>query len=210
MKFESGSFIHVVGSIDLDSGKGEIHYVNRSKNRPALKEAKRNADVLLVGRDAEQRDLFKVPPVLRMAQCDPGEKGRPALIQEDLDYHPKLKTIALVYKGNEVHRFTGGGARSGGALAAGMTFSLSTPDASKPHRRTVEAAGMDQGEGVSYTVQVKPEGESVWHTIAVGSRSPQVEVDANQFAGVRKATLRVIRSTGFDEEIVAEKPVDLL
>lgn len=206
MRFESGNFIHVVGSIDLETGEGEIKYVNRSRSRPYVKDAKRAQDVLLVGRDANQGELFKVLPVLRVAQCEPGEKRQPALIQEDLDYEPKLKSISLLFKGNEVHRFTAGPARPAG----GVTVALSTPDASKPHRRTVEATGMDEADGVSYTVQVCPEGTTVWHTVAVGSRSPHVEVDANQFAGARKAKLRVIRSTGIEEETVAERTIDLV
>ena len=210
MKFESGSFIHVVGNIDLETGKGEIRYVNRSKSRPYLKDAKRDQNVLLVGADVEKRELFRVAPVLRLAYCHPGDKGLPALIQEDLEYVQKLRTIALLFKGKEVHKFTAGPGRPAAAAAAGMTLGMSTPDVNKPHRRKVQAPGYDEADGVSYTVQVLPEGEKVWQTVSVGSRTPQVEVDANQFAGARKATLRVIRSTGIDEEIVAEKPIDLL
>jgi hypothetical protein len=209
MKFESGEYIHVVGTIDLETGKGMIRYVNRSRTRPAMNgaSAKRNSDVELVAQDAQEKVLERVHPVLRIATREPGQKGRPALIQEDLAHNPQMKSILLLFKKAEVHRFTAGKARK--PAAGGMAFGLATPDASKPHRHMVEASGMDEGEGVTYTVQVMPEGESVWHTIAVGSPTPQVELDANQFAGAQKATLRIIRSTGIDEEIMETKQVDL-
>jgi len=209
MKFESGEYIHIVGTIDLETGKGMIRYVNRSKTRPAMTAAgaKRNGDVELVAQDEQEEVLERVHPVLRIAAREPGQKGRPALIQEDLEHNPKMRSIVLLFRTKEVHRFTAGKGRK--PAAGGMAFGLATPDASKPHRYIVEATGMDDGEGVTYTVQVMPEGESVWHTIAVGSPTPQVELDADQFAGARKAKLRIIRSTGFDEEIMETKQVEL-
>lgn len=39
--------------------------------------------------------------------------------------------------------------------------------------------------------------------------TPEVDIDRNQFAGAKRAEVRVLRTTGFDEEIIAEDTVDL-
>ena len=72
-----------------------------------------------------------------------------------------------------------------------------------------ELAGLQPVSGVTYSVQVKPDNKETWDTIAVGRPTPQVDVDRNQFAGAKSATVRVLRTTGFDEDVIAEDKIDL-
>jgi hypothetical protein len=46
-------------------------------------------------------------------------------------------------------------------------------------------------------------------TIAVSRPTPDVDVDRNQFAGAKRATIRVLRTTGFNEDVIAEDTIDL-
>jgi hypothetical protein len=68
---------------------------------------------------------------------------------------------------------------------------------------------MQVREGVTYTVQVRPEGSEAWRTITVGRDTPETEIDRNQFPGSRHVDVRVLRTTGFDENVVAEQKFDL-
>jgi hypothetical protein len=61
----------------------------------------------------------------------------------------------------------------------------------------------------SYTVEVKPDNSTMWNTIAVGRETPHVDIDRNQFPGAQRATIRVLRTTGVNEEVLAEATVDL-
>jgi hypothetical protein len=63
--------------------------------------------------------------------------------------------------------------------------------------------------GVSYTIQVQPAGEQAWQTIAVGRKTPEVVIDRNQFPGAERARVRVLRSTGFEDSVIAEDDMDL-
>ena len=56
---------------------------------------------------------------------------------------------------------------------------------------------------------MRPAGEQTWQTIAVGRRTPEVVIDRNQFPGAESAKVRVLRSTGFEDSIVAEDEIDL-
>ena len=89
-----------------------------------------------------------------------------------------------------------------------LTMGAAPPD--NQHRRTLSSAGTAPAEnGISYTVQVLPEGASAWQTIAVGRQTPAVEFDRNQFPGSRTAQVRILRSTGFEDEVFAQEEINL-
>jgi hypothetical protein len=201
MKLQQGKFVNVVASLDLETGEGQILYVNPT-SQSIESEARGHADVELVVEDSQGKELLRVHPVVRPATHGVEGEARQALIQQDLLRSPGMKSVALLYKGVERARFEAGAAAAG----TGATFGLAPGD--KPNRSQV-TAGVPQRAGVSYKVEVKPDGASAWSTIAVGSPTPEVMVDRNQFPGAARAKLRITRSTGFNDEVVAEKEIDL-
>jgi len=96
--------------------------------------------------------------------------------------------------------------------AAGAAFGLELAGAAAASRRPLkidQLGGLQPVAGVTYSVQVKPDNKTTWDTIAVSRSTPEVEIDRNQFAGAQRAEVRVLRTTGFDEEVIAEDSVDL-
>jgi hypothetical protein len=121
-----------------------------------------------------------------------------------------MKSVSLQLKGKEISRYEAGAAPSG--PTAGATFGLELAGAAAASRRPLridQLGGLQPVAGVTYSVQVKPDNKSTWDTIAVSRPTPEVDVDRNQFAGAKRAAVRVLRTTGFDEEIIAEDTVDL-
>jgi hypothetical protein len=203
MKLQQGQFVNVVASLDLETGEGQILYVNPTSRSIEL-ETSGHPEVELVVQDGQGQELLRVHPVVRRATHSVEGETRQSLIQQDLPRSPGMKSVALFYKGVERARFEGGGAPP--AVEAVTTFGLAPGD--KPNRRRV-TADVAERAGVSYKVEVKPDGAGAWSTIAVGRPTPEVVVDRNQFPGAIRARLRITRSTGFNDEVVTEKEIDL-
>jgi len=95
---------------------------------------------------------------------------------------------------------------------AAKTFGLGLGGSATANRRPLkfdELGGLQPAAGVTYSVQVKPDNKETWDTIAVSRPTPDVDVDRNQFAGAKRATIRVLRTTGFNEDVIAEDTIDL-
>jgi len=122
---------------------------------------------------------------------------------------PGMKSVLLMVNDKVVSRYDAG-TPPPVSQAAGLTLADAAPDA--PHRRQLtlrQTAGLQPTAGVTYAVQVKPDTGGHWNTIAVGRPTPNVEIDRNQFAGAKKAEVRVLRTNGFDEEVIVHETVDL-
>jgi hypothetical protein len=157
-------------------------------------------------------------PVVRFASVEPGTTPKIGLIQEDIPYEPWMSVIRLFVHGKEVAKYeagppapgAGGGVVAAGAVPGGASLALEAAGPDRPNRRNLRLArGMQVREGVTYTVQVRPEGSEAWRTITVGRDTPETEIDRNQFPGSRHVDVRVLRTTGFDENVVAEQKFDL-
>ena len=219
LKAEAGRFVNIVASVDRSKGSGRILYVTPVSLATT-------ADIGAAGgpprptpfdafelslQDAAGHELRRVQPTIQIATCDEGIPET-ALVNQDLPWEPGMQKIVLLHKGVEVARFGAGRPLAGGAApGAGMgPMVAGPPDLAKPHRLPLRApARVDTEEGITYTIQVRPQGKNAWEAIAVGQRTPSVVVDRNQFPGVVSATVRVLRSTGFEDEVVAEQEIDL-
>jgi hypothetical protein len=194
-EIKTGSFVHVVATINKTSGDGKIMYVNPSVSTIAS-DAVTDKDVELAAYDHNGNEIIREPVV--------------GLIQADLPRLPDMKSVRLLLKGQEISRYDSGPKPPG--PGAGAMFGLALAGNASASRRPLkisELAGMQPVSGVTYTVQVKPDNKDAWDTIAVSRPTPDVEVDRNQFAGANRATVRVLRTTGFDEEVIAEDTIDL-
>lgn len=229
--------VNVVATLDFVQRSGEILYVN-PVNAEAGADAGRllaeggmappqaNSSATMPAQagkvelrfdDALGRKLVSVHPNVKLSDCEvqrpsdvavstpKNEEPTSALVNEFVPYVPGMTTVVLLYDGKEKARF-----ESGLPIASAAGMGLEFPDAALSHRRTLKAATeMPPQAGVSYTVQVKPEGTETWQTIAASIKTPQVQLDRNQFPGAQHARVRVLRSTGFDSEVFTEEDVRL-
>jgi hypothetical protein len=216
--------IHVLGTVDLEQGTGELLYVNpiRAGGVPA---AGANAGAAgppdtaappprpfeLVAQSAQGRELGRFrPPILLPSEA--GDKPTDGMIDIAIPFVEGMSRLVLLYDGKEAAVFEAGApaAAAADAPASGPAIAMGAAPPGHPEKREMTVEGAPEGEpGVSYTVQVRPEGHRAWQTIAVGKNSPEFQLDRNQFPGAASASVRVLRSTGFDNEVVDEKLVDL-
>ncbi|TKB71212.1 MAG: hypothetical protein E8D46_17750 [Nitrospira sp.] len=219
LKTETGKFVNLVASVDRKKGVGKILYVNPSTVATMadvagveLGVAPSPFDAFEISiQDSGGRELRRFHPTIQVSNCEGDGPPETGMVNEDIPVLEGMKRVALLHKGVEVSHFEAGESRPALERAAGTApLSLSAPLAVKPNRRGLStAAAVPAKEGVTYTVQVKPEGASAWQTIAVGRQTPNAEIDRNQFPGSKAAMVRVLRSTGFEDEIFSEQEIDL-
>lgn len=179
-----------------------------------------NLEILLESVEGEV--LKRIRPRLKVSQCQalppanpdaPGERAAapaPAsgsgIIDEFIPVVPGFNKAVLVYKGEELSSFVSGGSVFGAAGMREVRKSLG----GIPSRMSLRtAATMLPEKGITFTVQVMPEGTRAWQTIAIGRDRPVAQLDPNQFPGAERARVRILRSTGFDDEIFVEEEVKL-
>ena len=205
---QTGNFVHVVATVNTKSGEGQIRYVNPATSTIRT-DAAREAGVELVVEDAQGAELHREAVVIRRSSCEGGGRGDVGLIQADLPYQAGMKSLALLVDGKEVSRYVAG---EPPMAAAPVSLGLEALAGAAPHHRSLtldQAAGLQPTAGVTYSVQVKPDTGGPWNTVAVGRPTPTVDIDRNQFAGAKKAEVRVLRTTGFNEEVIAQETVSL-
>lgn len=205
ISIKNESFVHVVGTIDTGAGTGQILYVNPASVGVVGTEASGDpyTELLVEGDGGEE--LMRVHPAIRRDPCDADTND--GLIQHDLPYLSGMRRIRLLYKGDELAVFERPVETARTVPAGGLALGLAPP--ANRHRRLVDLPAVEEEPGVTYTVMVRPEGDDVWQTVKVGSALPAFELDANQFPGAAQATVRVLRSTGFQDEVIAEEQVDM-
>ncbi|MFO1323637.1 MAG: hypothetical protein U1F15_06195 [Burkholderiales bacterium] len=212
MKIVREKMIHVVGTVDLDHRTGQIRYVNPAEVgiRSEAGAAKRNAEfpekVVLQLEDAAGAVLASVEALVRLGSRSENA-GRVGLIQEDVPYAPNVKRIRLLLDGQQLDVFEGGGPPAAVDANAGIALAGAAPGA--PNRVAMGAAPASAEAGITYTVQARPADAKSWLTLAVGQRTPKIDIDFNQFPNAKRLDVRVLRTNGFDEAVVNEQSVDL-
>ncbi|WP_338927563.1 hypothetical protein IHE33_15755 (plasmid) [Mycetohabitans endofungorum] len=215
LKTETGRFVKLIASIDSEKGEGKILYVNPSTvaTRPegAASAAPSPFDAFDISiQDSGGQELRRFRPAIQVSSCADDKLPKTALVNEDIPVIPGMKRIALLYNGTEVSCFEAAEPRAASEIAGGLSpLSIDAPLPGKPNRSVLRTQAAAPQDGVTYTVQVCPAGESTWQTIAVGRETPHAEIDRNQFPGVKTAKVRVLRSTGFEDELFSEQEVDL-
>jgi hypothetical protein len=212
---QTGKFVHVVASVDLAGGAGKLLYVNPStvSAKPEAEpsgapgpESQPAGDFELLIEDAEGRALKSIRPTILLPSDTEGAPTT-GLIDEDIPYIEGMKRLVLLHGGSRVSVHEAGAPAPLAAAGSALDMGVAPPGQSEKRMMTLENARPEQG--ISYTVQVRPEGTASWQTIAVGRNTPDFRIDRNQFAGADRASVRVLRTTGFEDQIVAEQEIDL-
>lgn len=203
-EFRSGRFVHVVASVDFSRNTGQILYVNPATSTVA-DDGNGHPDVELVVEDKAGNVIQRRHPVVRLSSCEDKAENSGGLIQEDLVYIPGMRRIKLLYKDEEKSSFEAGSLQG---ITDGPVPQFAGVDGLDAHHFALKTQlDIVPESGVTYTVQVQPQGGS-WHTIVVGAATPNVKLDANQFPSADRLKVRVLRSTGFEETVLSEQDVD--
>lgn len=206
----SGRFVHVVARVDLDKRTGKILYVNPATTGVKMV-AGGDPEVRLRFAGADGTEIASVNPVLHLASCEARASCRSALIQEDVEFVPGMTTIELQVDGNTIDSYTAGKPAAKTPSKTGKLTAKQLQGASPfaGPKMQLEMAGTNSLEvdGMSYTMQAKPTQTAPWTTLAVGSRTPTMTVDANQFPGSKSVIVRILKTNGFSEEVIAEEMI---
>ena len=121
-----------------------------------------------------------------------GPSGNDRMFEEFVPVTPPLRYVKLFVDGVEASQYSPGSAQPRGHVE------LAAPTPGREHH--IPIAGDAPAEpNVSYVLQVRPEGETRWHTMAAGLDRPNAaDVDVNQFPGVSAIEVRVLRSNGLE------------
>ena len=210
--------IHVVGSVDTQQGTGEFLYVNPTTAvdmtaaagaGPPAETPDAGTGFELVVENADGDELERTHPDI-MLPSDAGDSTE-GLIDQRIRQTEGMARLKLLYDGQVIATYEAGAATP--AAQAPLPISVEEGAGAfpaDPGKRRLEFSDYSEPvPGVSYTVQVRPAGDAVWQTIAVGRETPGVVIDSDQFPNTESATVRVLRTTGFDDAVVAEGDVDL-
>lgn len=215
-------FVNVVASIDLAGGNGQILYVNPSAgnevplvdqgapaSRGAGPSSPYEAHYEIVAQDMSGAELARQPAQLQVSSCAPGQQPSSAMVAQDIPLVEGTKRLVLQRDGQTIAEYEAGSSlKAQGAAPPMRSLGVGPPAPGAPHRRPLELGdGIEPEAGVSYTVQVQPDESGPWQTIALGQAQPNANIDARQFPGARMARVRVLRTTGFEDEVIAEKDV---
>lgn len=187
-KMDYGDWAQVIGVYDLAAAKGEIRSMMPARvafaSLPGGEER-----VRLRGLDAGGATLFDLAVNPLTPSC--GVTGDKRSFEEYVPVTQDLATVRLVIDGHEADDYAPGSPEPRGHVEF-------APAGEGAHR--IPLGGDVPAEpGVSYVVQVRPEGDKRWHTMAAGLPRPDIAaVDLNQFPGTSALDVRVLRNNGLE------------
>ncbi|MBD9628019.1 hypothetical protein IB279_34270 [Ensifer sp. ENS06] len=188
-KMEYGDWAQIVGTYDLDARRGVILSMLPATVAFASKDGGEDR-VRLKGIDDKLQVLFDLAVNPMTASC--GTLGNDVMFEEFVPVTPSLREVKLFVDGVQASEYAPGSPKPKGQVE------LAQPTSGREHH--IPLAGDTPVEpNVSYTLQIRPEGDSRWHTMAVGLERPNAaEVDINQFPGATAIEVRVLRSNGLE------------
>lgn len=194
-KMDYGPWAQVVGVYNLETRKGEISSMMPA--RIAFASEGGEERVRLRGLDVSGETLFDLAVNPLTPSC--GVVGDQRSFEEYVPVAPELVTVRLYIDGKPAADYAPGSPKRRGKLAMG---SLSEGG----HRLSIEGDVVEE-PGVTYVLQVRPEGDKRWHTMAAGLPRPDVAaVDINQFPGATALDVRVLRNNGLETtEVLNER-----
>jgi len=186
-KMEYGDWAQVIGTFDLGARRGAILSMLPTRTAFASLEGG-EPRVRLKGLSASEAELFDLAVNPLKPSCGP--VGPEQMFEEFVPVTPELAEVLLFI--DDVRA----AAYQPGRVATPAAIALSAPNPSKPNRLPLHSEGAPQ-TNVSYVLQVRPDGDRRWHTMATGLAQPSIgDVDVNQFPGAEALDIRVLQTDG--------------
>ena len=224
-KTMSGGTVHVVATINLTRGTGNIRHVNTvdsvtpgqreiTTERPATRSARVGQTVSLRLHGADGRVLGEYPATVIPDVCqDPGD-DRTGIVDAFLPVVGSAARLELLMNGSVIDTFVPGppprspqsiGSAAPARRRRARTRSVEAESEADPVITWAEAGGRArrstraQGavSGRAYTVQVSTDNGVSWQTVGFALREPQVTIDRHLLANSKVVRVRVISTNGF-------------
>ena len=203
------AFVHVVGIVNTEEPAGRFLFVTPSRG-VSRQEAvgappqgtAGGAELIVEAVDGAELARFPV----RLMRASDGEDRASAMIDEMVPARDGMARLRLTYEARELAVFEAGPEPA--PAPAGLSLGMAPPGVTGKRPMSLDAEIAPE-PGVTYSILVRPGGERLWQTIAMGLPVPEVTLDRNQFPDAERAAVRVVRNTGFAETVIAEETVEL-
>jgi hypothetical protein len=207
--------ISVVGSIDLDEKTGKLRYVQPIQTPPLVPTGDGPRATLVLKDDAGTR-LTETEVPLTLESCtDADDHHHIGFLNVIIPSHPQATSLELLYEGSRLDTFAAASPPSQVTnirkksppppSALESALESSAPPTTELTWDSAEAAD----PGVTYTVQVRRDSSEPWQTVSVGRPTPEVNVDARQFAPRQKLQVKITATNGFRTTDVTESVIEL-
>ena len=189
----TGSFIHVVASLDLTAKSGSIRYVNPVTRASSL--VLKTSPAELRALSAQGQTIGTYPVEIRKDTDIPANGHETALIDAVVPYSERLRRIQLIFDAKVKDEFRASQQTPASPSPARLVRSPRPPGSpAPPFAFLVEWKPVHlQGDKITYTVEMTKDG-STWRTIGIGVTKPELGITA-QNASSR--LLRVTATNGF-------------
>jgi hypothetical protein len=188
-RMDYGEWAQIIGTYDLPARRGTILSMLPTKVAFASLEGGEER-VRLKGLGEGDEVLFDLAVNPMTASC--GTRGNDRMFEEFVPVTSTLRQVKLFVDGAEASQYSPGTAEPQGQVE------FATPLPGREHH--IPLSGDVPAEpNVSYVLQVRPEGDTRWHTMAAGLERPNAaDVDINQFPGASAMDVRVLRTNGLE------------
>lgn len=202
-------FAHVVATVDPTEHSGQILYINPSNIQSNLSPlgGLDRGDIALVLRNSDGVEIRRIIPEVRYDACSSPDDPHIGLIQQDVELPEGLASLELVQGEEVLDVFEATPPEEAPALADGMT--LEAPLAGAGHRRSGFSGLVEAQAGVTYLIEARPDNQGPWSTLFIGRKTPDFEIDKNQFPGARKLSVRVVQNAGVTRRVIDEREIEL-
>lgn len=181
----------VLGAYDLEAGQAQITSV-----QPATSGARSLSGgeerVRVKGFNQTGDELFDL--AVNPMQNSRAPRPNAGTFEEFILVTDDLKVIRLYIDGEEAADFVPGSP----APVAGTHLGSAPED--RPHVIPLTGAATSSATNVSYTIQARPNDDTLWQTIGIGLPTIEAgEIDINQFPGAKTIHVRILQNDGFSE-----------
>jgi hypothetical protein len=195
-KLNYGDWAQVIGTYDLASRSGSI--LSMLPANLAFESLAGSEDrVRLKGVDEQEKVLFDLAVNPLRPSCGP--VGTTVMFEEFVPVTDRLRYVKLFVDGVETSHYAPGTPPPTGSV------DLANPVAGREHHIPLSSTTTVE-PNITYILQVRPDGDTRWHTMAAGiDRPDEANVDINQFPGASAIDVRILQSNGFQTTTILEK-----
>jgi hypothetical protein len=194
--------VSVVAKVNLTKRTGRIEYVNPLERVIASDRERRSASAMLRVRGVGDQVLQEAPvPVRLNSELRTGE-DQVGIVDAVVRVDASARIIELVLDGQTVDSYA-----VGGPLPSARA--LRVVEGAAREIAIVSDAARAVERGQSYSIQVSTDAGRTWQTIAVGLKSPAIDLDRGHFRTGQDVRVRVIATNGLQRSVVMSETVRL-
>lgn len=194
----SEASVNVVATINLTQRTGKIMFVN-PVSRAIVPAAAVDNNVEIRVLSADGQNLQTVPVPVKINTCSDSLPDEIGIVDAVVPSHPDARQLQLVVYGQVVDTF------SAGAAAPEVSNLRREETTDSAVSFAWDAPGDEEASNIRYNIQSSIDEGNTWQTIAVGSTTPEVQIDRSQYPPGARVTVRVIATDGFTSKVTSSE-----